>query len=298
MNKHLIFFIYALAGLSGTISAVKFISSYLQTKSVKVKYYLYFLASYSSMIIFSVFSVYYSTNIESHKNANIIAMLGIMLSCHALVFSLPNFIHHAININMLRLWRIIFKTVLLIAPVNGLIFILLLGDKLQNLPIMLSLFLFGTSFVYCAIIFSFNRKKNENHNPLLTRIAYLFLILSICLIIFEMVFLKEFNSIYSYSIAMPIIYLVWNIISFYMKIIPHQNSLKMNLQISPQILSTFKITTQEKKIIKEIVAGKGNKEIASELCISSHTVKNHITNIYKKTGATNRVELLSKLSDK
>lgn len=53
-----------------------------------------------------------------------------------------------------------------------------------------------------------------------------------------------------------------------------------------------KITKQEKKIVLLIVQGKSNKEIASELSISTSTVKTHINNIFKKIGISSRSELL------
>jgi len=52
-----------------------------------------------------------------------------------------------------------------------------------------------------------------------------------------------------------------------------------------------KISQREKEIIDLILKGKSNKEIEDKLHISSHTVKNHIYNIYKKLDVNNRGEL-------
>jgi len=52
------------------------------------------------------------------------------------------------------------------------------------------------------------------------------------------------------------------------------------------------ITDREKKVIELISKGKKNQEIADELYNDISTIKTHINNIYKKTGAKNRKELM------
>ncbi len=50
------------------------------------------------------------------------------------------------------------------------------------------------------------------------------------------------------------------------------------------------LTKQETIVLQAIVAGKTNPEIADFLCISIHTVKVHIENIYSKLGVHNKVQ--------
>lgn len=52
------------------------------------------------------------------------------------------------------------------------------------------------------------------------------------------------------------------------------------------------LTKQEKRIIQLVADGARNKEIADKLNISAHTVKAHLSSIFRKTQARNRVELL------
>lgn len=51
------------------------------------------------------------------------------------------------------------------------------------------------------------------------------------------------------------------------------------------------LTPREVVIIPLLIKGYSNKEIASRLYITEGTVKNHLHNIYQKTGAKNRTEL-------
>ncbi|GIU37625.1 response regulator transcription factor [Shewanella schlegeliana] len=52
------------------------------------------------------------------------------------------------------------------------------------------------------------------------------------------------------------------------------------------------LTERERTIIKLVSSGARNKEIGHQLCISEHTVKAHISSIFRKTQSRNRVELL------
>ena len=52
------------------------------------------------------------------------------------------------------------------------------------------------------------------------------------------------------------------------------------------------LTFREQEILKLIVAGQDNQSIADKLFISPNTVKTHVSNIYKKIDATNRVQAI------
>ena len=52
----------------------------------------------------------------------------------------------------------------------------------------------------------------------------------------------------------------------------------------------FDLTSREKDILKLVAAGKSNKEIADELILSIHTVKNHLKNILQKLCVEDRTK--------
>ncbi|MEZ9822366.1 response regulator transcription factor [Shewanella sp. 10N.286.45.A1] len=71
------------------------------------------------------------------------------------------------------------------------------------------------------------------------------------------------------------------------------NQIDKPLQLSTEGSESFQqLTRREKTIIQLVSSGARNKEIAEGLCISEHTVKAHISSIFRKTHARNRVELL------
>ena len=57
------------------------------------------------------------------------------------------------------------------------------------------------------------------------------------------------------------------------------------------VAERYGISAREKQVIELICVGKTNKQIVQVLSISLPTVKDHISNIFQKTGVTNRVQL-------
>ena len=51
------------------------------------------------------------------------------------------------------------------------------------------------------------------------------------------------------------------------------------------------LTRREREVIARVVAGCANKDIAHEFSVCEETVKHHLTRIFDKVGAANRVEL-------
>ncbi len=58
-------------------------------------------------------------------------------------------------------------------------------------------------------------------------------------------------------------------------------------------IKTHKITKREMEIIELCAEGKSSRQIAELLFISERTVETHLTNIFQKTGTSNRIELFA-----
>jgi len=67
------------------------------------------------------------------------------------------------------------------------------------------------------------------------------------------------------------------------------------LALSDAFAAKYGITDREKEIIRAIIKGRSNADIAAELFISLATVKTHLHNIYGKIGVESRFELLARL---
>ncbi len=53
------------------------------------------------------------------------------------------------------------------------------------------------------------------------------------------------------------------------------------------------LSAQEKKILSYLGQGKNSKEIAKELCLSSHTIDTHRRNLLKKTNCIDTSGLIT-----
>ncbi len=62
-------------------------------------------------------------------------------------------------------------------------------------------------------------------------------------------------------------------------------------------IDSKQFSEREKDVIKLLLQGKSNKQIALELGISNRTVEFHLGNIYSKLGVTSRTETFMKLSE-
>jgi two-component system, NarL family, nitrate/nitrite response regulator NarL len=63
------------------------------------------------------------------------------------------------------------------------------------------------------------------------------------------------------------------------------------LEASRRRTKAFGLTRREIEIVRAVVSGYTNKEIAGRSSITENTVKSHLTHIFNKLGASNRVEL-------
>jgi DNA-binding NarL/FixJ family response regulator len=52
------------------------------------------------------------------------------------------------------------------------------------------------------------------------------------------------------------------------------------------------LTEREREILACAASGRGNKDIADQLCVSADTVKTHLHHVYRKLGVTGRVEAI------
>jgi DNA-binding CsgD family transcriptional regulator len=68
-------------------------------------------------------------------------------------------------------------------------------------------------------------------------------------------------------------------------------------ELSPFVLDKYNITEREKEICNCIINGFSNKEICDKLFISIATVKKHIYNLFLKTDAKNRIDLINILKN-
>ena len=55
----------------------------------------------------------------------------------------------------------------------------------------------------------------------------------------------------------------------------------------------FSLSDREFDVVKEMIVGRGNLEIAENLSVSISTIKKHVYNIFNKAGVNSRTQLLN-----
>ncbi len=61
------------------------------------------------------------------------------------------------------------------------------------------------------------------------------------------------------------------------------------------VIGTYGLTEREQEILRLVLRGARNRDIEKTLFISSSTVRNHISNIYRKLGVRSRLELINRV---
>ena len=63
---------------------------------------------------------------------------------------------------------------------------------------------------------------------------------------------------------------------------------------NPKAREALGISARELDVLKEIAAGRSNKEIAARLNVSPNTVKTHIARLFEKLGAKRRTDAINR----
>jgi two-component system, NarL family, nitrate/nitrite response regulator NarL len=66
------------------------------------------------------------------------------------------------------------------------------------------------------------------------------------------------------------------------------------LEFSVQHQERKYVTRRQQQILDLVAAGKSNKEIGAEICISERTVKFHVSSLLRRYAVRSRVQLMAK----
>lgn len=66
-------------------------------------------------------------------------------------------------------------------------------------------------------------------------------------------------------------------------------------EIAPIIIDAYSLTPREREVVSALARGGSTSEIAAELYLSAHTVRDHIKMVFEKFGVSSRNELIARL---
>lgn len=264
--------------------------------------FIYFLIVLNIIIFLDLLSWYTMTNLMMDTAAFLKSFIGKIGTGIFTFFSLMLFFTFAITAADLDGYRLsiflqkIILTISLIILICWTVFSLFATNEFLHLwyyPISTYLFIMCHIGMLGVLAYYFFVKRIINQkvrNHLLIwfvlfyAIGYLLLFISRLFLIDQRPFFVSF------------ILILFNLFPMYWGKVILQNHLKVHdYRLPVDLVSKIKIdlgiTDREAEIASLLISGLNNSQIEDKLCISSHTVKNHIYNLYKKTGVKNRTQL-------
>jgi DNA-binding CsgD family transcriptional regulator len=106
----------------------------------------------------------------------------------------------------------------------------------------------------------------------------------------------------TWMLVTAVVFLYTNFVPFlwtrfyFTKYLGHGFRAQDHRQRLAEVAEKFTLSARELEILELILEGRNNKEIDAQLFISYHTVKNHVTSIYRKLKVKNRYQLIHLLT--
>ena len=153
--------------------------------------------------------------------------------------------------------------------------------------------------IIISFYFFWSNRINDKDRKRMSKLFALFYIICNSLSLLALLFIMQINmpELLRWAIQLFILFLFILTPFLWIKFVFIKYAQTMSRLINSNVLlesiyNKYNISEREKEIIQLIIDGKGNNKIKEELFISYHTVKNHLSNIYRKLNVKNRHELV------
>jgi DNA-binding CsgD family transcriptional regulator len=304
--EHLRIFCHIATLIIGGMAISYIYIAYKRYRIPCLKPLMYFLIFFDLKLLITLIQWYYRINLEGSFQANgrpiIFPLFGlhiILLFClttYALLFFILRL--DGFKISPLYRWILIAVFSLEISFYAVRLFFLILDiphDRLGNLPInsvFTYIFYFLTFAFLIQLLIQSRKENNPTRSKTIRSFAYFYLVL------------YTFFFVSGYFPVSPQIFIIlatkvlFNLFPvFWIKAFLLKSESAASLAVDEANMDAVKrkygITQRESEISKLLLQGKSNKEIADELCIAHHTVKNHIYRLYQKLEVNKRYQLVN-----
>lgn len=302
---HLVVIALAICIIIGSAAIFHSLSIYKLYKLPALKAFIWYLSIYNFVMLLSFFSQYILKNISSLGNwvtylIVIIIMGGIgfilyLIEIYLIIYTMWNLLGKEIS-NIIQYLSFGIFILWLIFYSIGTSFFIAHDEKFYLLNLYsISSKVGSIIFFSLSIFFIIVVQKIQQTNKKRALVTF-----GIIFIIFAFVDLFTFLLPYSFNHLVTVLNGIFLNLVFLFLLKPflklfignYYNIKDFNISFE-QILKRYNISSRESEIIELIVHGKSNKEIEQLLFISQHTVKNHIYNIFQKTGVNSRSQLIN-----
>ena len=291
----------------GFVTLILYLVSFAKIKSKLSLYFLLFLIFFLIIIFIASLSFFLELFIKIPRTIDFVFSIGSQISGLAINFVMILFMYDFLQVfKSKRKYMFVIICFLLLFVAIFLFYMYTevsspYDNKIKTFSIN-DIFLFLLPFYSIFLFFIYYKKVKE---IVVTKIIKSIILISIFFL--PILFLENFNldfiigfrnftNLHFRLLTFPLFYLLLNLMFLYYgfkyfhikSIFPEEK----NFNISEEFIKKFNITKREQELIHLIYEGYSNKQIGIRLYISPATVRNHLHNIYEKTGSSNRVELL------
>ena len=292
--RHLVLSLHFLALAAGAGSISQAVTIWLRHRKTVIRHYALFLLS-TWLILLALAVDRYGANAGIAGDPALAAVTWILQAAGGLLYiaSSPFFYYSLMGLRMRRWNLALFFAIDAVAFAAAIAYVASPGTILFG--IILNTLLFGMIGLGLVLVaFSLGRTAD----PVLRRALLVFLVLSVAFFplmwadaaIGWLPFLAGFSFLEGF--AFPLYFLALNCLSiaFGLRYLNRPAYAEAG-RPTQFFLERFGITEREAAVIGLLLEGASGKDIADRLYISAKTVENHVTNIYRKVGARNRVQL-------
>jgi DNA-binding CsgD family transcriptional regulator len=307
--NHIIIFVQVLALLIGSFAIITSYQFYRIYRFGFIKSYLLFMVFDNIVAIKVFFTSYLFINVLSKEPNSLEKFYYLILNPIGLCLSIGLFFFYTrlvfqiqdikVNLKILYSIAILFSAVFFVNAF-GIWYYFSNGTKeLMDYASLVMIILFFVVVIMNTIWLLFNKKLLVSQLRLKAIQIFGIFYLILFVINFVGIFIPINQSItllleikyILVLLAMNIFPIFWLRIIFLKCYLDNRPNLESEEQLD-KIVRKYDFSEREREIMKLIIEGKSNKEIEKQLFISFHTVKNHIYNIFKKSGVKSRSQLI------
>jgi DNA-binding CsgD family transcriptional regulator len=318
---HLVLLVYSLAAVSGLASMGLYFFLYRLNSEPILKSYLLFLIAYSLVLAVSIVGQYYFPEwregtvvdwqmegwLRAFLVANLVAMAG-------LGWTAPRFYLRFAGVVFRPIPRRLLSGLVLASLALAPLVFAPLADWLYLIPLAASgLGVFAGIGYGLFILVKNYRRLEERLDRVGIPAIIVFNLVSFAAGVLDSAIQQGqlIRGEYPYGwLLTPLLYVFWNLVVYIW--ISRQYRVLLEPAAAgasesglrpaegavprPDRCQAFGLTERETEMVLLMATGLSNKEMADRLCLSLHTVRNHLHNVFAKTGVRNRVELVKLLS--
>lgn len=296
MNQIVILTVLALALISGPSAFLALWLTYKKTSESSLRTLAFTVLGLSLILLGNAITIVYDSLFRPRdQRIDLLLMQAVFLASVMMGYFLVSFVHESTRKTVSMKLKTFFWTFSSAAFFIALSVTLFLAE-----PGKLSLdqgYLTSTAFttlcqIYTTLVVLKNRKTivdlYKGYLPALSVILLGVGLFSVTNDIFHFGALLHGPSI-PFS---PVFFLLLNGSVLFLCIRELLRSNKETRVLPAESFPDFGFTAREKEIVPLMIEGLSNEKIAERLFISVHTVKNHVTSIFRRVGVANRFELL------